>query len=470
MTPPAHPPSPPVAPAPAPAESLTARTMRQRLGALLGRQGEALSPRVLRRTLGQLQAVANPAISDVEGGRLAEGLASWYASATPAERRDCWLLMSEQFAPDVSALDAARRSYEAALGTPEEAGAEVRLRRAFASPRTRLLQRFAAFAQGMRFLVDMRAELLPALRGDARLLALDAELQALFDTWFDVAFLELRRISWQSPAALVEKLIQYEAVHDITSWADARNRLDEDRRCYGFFHPRLPGEPLIFVEVALLPEMAASIPPLLDEAAAAADPQRASVAIFYSISNTQPGLKGVGFGDSLIKRVVEALRAEFPQLKTFATLSPIPGLRAWLQAQAADLLAATPARTRQALARHCSVAQLDAPTLLQALDGPAALDEKSAPARWLLAAAARYLGRGLDKHNRPLDAVARFHLGNGARVERINWLGDPSPKGRKQSYGLMVNYLYDLKRLDKHRALLAQGKIPLSSAVESLQD
>ena len=233
---------------------------------------------------------------------------------------------------------------------------------------------------------------------------------------------------------------------------------------------RVTGEPLIFVEVALLPEMAASIPPLLDEAAAAADPQRASVAIFYSISNTQPGLKGVGFGDSLIKRVVEALRAEFPQLKTFATLSPIPGLRAWLQAQAADLLAATPARTRQALARHCSVAQLDAPTLLQALDGPAALDEKSAPARWLLAAAARYLGRGLDKHNRPLDAVARFHLGNGARVERINWLGDPSPKGRKQSYGLMVNYLYDLKRLDKHRALLAQGKIPLSSAVESLQD
>ncbi|MDO5625165.1 MAG: malonyl-CoA decarboxylase family protein, partial [Pseudomonadota bacterium] len=273
-----------------------------------------------------------------------------------------------------------------------------------------------------------------------------------------------------SPAALVEKLIKYEAVHDITSWADAKNRLDDDRRCYGFFHPRLPGEPLIFVEVALLRDMAASITPLLDETAAATDPARASTAIFYSISNTQPGLKGVGFGDSLIKRVVETLHAEFPQLKNFATLSPIPGLRAWLGQHAGELLQAAPARTRKALAQQLGQADADAPALLAALDDVAPLDEKTPLARWLLGAAARYLGEDVSEGGRPRDAVARFHLGNGARVERLNWLADPSAKGIQQSCGLMVNYLYDLKRLDKHRALLARGKIPVSSAVQSLID
>ena len=451
-------------------EGATARTMRERLGALLGRRHEALSPWVLRRTLGELQAVNDPAVSDVEGGRRAAGVASWYAGASPEERRDCWLLMSEQFAPDVSALDEARRDYEAALGTPGEAEAEVRLRRAYVSPRTRLLQRFAAFPQGLRFLVDMRAELLPHLKSDKRLVALDAELEALFSTWFDVAFLDLQRISWQSPAALVEKLIKYEAVHDVTSWADAKNRLDEDRRCYGFFHPRLPGEPLIFVEVALLQGLASSMPPLLDESADAADLGKASTAIFYSISNTQQGLKGVGFGDSLIKRVVETLRAEFSQLKEFATLSPIPGLRGWLGKQAEALWAATPARTRQAIDKQLGTSGLTSAALLAALDKPKELDEKSPLARWLQGAAARYLAPELAPGDRPLDAVARFHLGNGARVERVNWLGDPSAKGVKQSYGLMVNYLYDLKRLDKHRAALARGKIPVSGAVQSLLD
>ena len=446
------------------------RSTRERLGAMLGRQGEALSPWVLRRTLRELQNVADPAVSDVEGGRRAAGVAGWYARATPEQRRDCWLLMSDQFPPDRSAIETARAAYDAARGTDEEARAEVQLRKAFASPRTRLLQRFAAFPEGVRFLVDLRAELLPHLKHEKRLLALDAELEDLFSTWFDVGFLELQRISWHSPAALVEKLIRYEAVHDIKSWADAKNRLDEDRRCYAFFHPRLPGEPLIFVEVALLQGMADSITPLLDEEGAADDLDKATTAIFYSISNTQTGLKGVSFGDSLIKRVVEELKGEFPQLKVFATLSPIPGLRAWLGKNAEAVLQAMPPRARQALARELGQPELEASALLKALDGVSELGEKSALRRWLLGAAARYLGRDLDARGRPLDAVARFHLGNGARVERLNWLGDPSPKGLKQSYGLMVNYLYDLKRLDKHRALLAQGKVPVSGAMESLQD
>jgi malonyl-CoA decarboxylase len=455
------------APQPDPAP---ARSTRQRLGALLGRREEALSPWGLRRTLRELQHVVDPSVSEVEGGRRAAGVASWYARATPEQRRDCWLLMSEQFTPDAAAILAARDAYQAAIGTDDEARAEVRLRKAAAAPRTRLLQRFAAFPEGVRFLVDLRAEWLPHLRRDKRLAALDAELQDLFATWFDVGFLQLRRIDWHSPASLIEKLIRYEAVHDIRSWADAKNRLDDDRRCYGFFHPRLPDEPLIFVEVALLTDLATGIEPLLDVDAAPADLAKASTAIFYSISSTQPGLHGVSFGDSLIKRVVETLRAEFPQLKTFATLSPIPGLRGWLGPQADALLAVTPARTRQALARELGQPEVTAPALLQSLDEPAALDDKSACRRWLLAAAARYLARELTEDGKPRDAVARFHLGNGARVERLNWHADHSAKGLRQSYGLMVNYLYDLRRLDKHRAQLAQGQIPVSGAVQSLLD
>jgi len=418
------------------------RPMKERLKATLRRNQEALSPRVLRRTLGELQAITDPQASEVEGGRRAKAFADWYAKASPEERRDCWLLMSEQFGADPKKIQAAREQYEAAQGTPDEAHAEVRLRKAFQSPRRRLLQRFAAFPEGMRFLIDMRADLLPNLKGDRRLLALDAELENLFSTWFDVAFLELRRISWDSPASLVEKLIKYEAVHDIRSWADVKNRLDSDRRCYGFFHPRLDGEPLIFVEVALVESIADSITPLLDESAAPSDLTKATTAIFYSISSTQAGLRGVSFGDSLIKRVVETLRGEFPRLKTFATLSPIPGLRAWLQKNAP-------------------------PELLAKIEDPLSLGPKSPYRAQLLGWAAQYLGRELSD-GKPMDPVARFHLGNGARVERLDWAGDPSPKGLKQSYGLMVNYLYDLKRLDKHRAMLAQGQIPISGAIEDL--
>ena len=443
------------------------RTTRERLGAMLGRQGEALSPWVLRRTLRELQNVADPAVSDVEGGRRAAGVAGWYAQATPEQRRDCWLLMSEQFPPDPSAIQAAHDAYDAARGTDEEARAEVRLRKAFASPRTRLLQRFAAFPEGVRFLVDLRAELLPHLRHEKRLLALDAELEDLFSSWFDVGFLELQRISWHSPASLVEKLIKYEAVHDIRSWADLKNRLDSDRRCYGFFHPRLPNEPLIFVEVALVDRISDSITPLLDEAAAPCDISKATTAIFYSISNTQTGLRGVSFGDSLIKHVVETLQQEFPRLRTFATLSPIPGLRAWLGKHAGAMLERLDERRRAELGRAVGFEPPQASHLLAAFDKAQGLDERSPVRQMLLQCAAHYLARELVD-GKPVDPVARFHLGNGARVERLNWAGDPSAKGHKQSYGLMVNYLYDLKRIDRHRSQLAQGQVAVSRDIEGL--
>ena len=442
------------------------RSTRERLKATLRRQEEALSPRVLRRTLLELQAIIDPNLSDVEGGRRAESVAAWYAKASAEERRDCWLLISEQFVADPQKASAAQALYAAAIGTPDEAAAEVRLRRATVSPRRRLLQRFSVFPGGIRFLVDMRTDMLAHVKGDKRLQALDAEMEYMFSTWFDVGFLDLRRISWDSPASLLEKLIKYEAVHDIQSWADLKNRLDSDRRCYGFFHPRLPDEPLIFVEVALMDEMASGITPLLDETAAPADLNKATSAIFYSISSTQPGLRGVSFGDSLIKRVVETLKGEFPKLKTFATLSPIPGLRPWLTKQAGAVLEKLQPKVRLELARAVGT-ELTVQSLLAAFDKPLELPPKSPVRLMLLRCAAQYLGQE-KQGSRPADPVARFHLGNGARIERLNWGGDPSGKGVKQSYGLMVNYLYDLKRLEKHRALFAQGKIPVSGAIEDL--
>jgi len=466
----------PAAPAKAPkaaggegADSRPPRPLAERLEATLRRHGEALAPRALRRALEDLQAIVDRRVSEVEAGRRAHAVAQWYRGLETAERRDVWLLMCEQFAPDAARLKTAREQYEAAEpGTPEHGQAEVRLRRAMLSPRARLLQRFAIDAEGMRFLIDLRAELLRELRSDRRLLALDAELEQLFSTWFDVAFLDLRRIDWDSPASLIEKLIQYEAVHDIKSWSDVKNRLDEgDRRCYGFFHPRLPNEPLIFVEVAMTHAVSDSITPLLDETAAAPSPEKANTAIFYSISNTQSGLRGVSFGDSLIKRVVETLREEFPKLKIFATLSPIPGFRQWMGQNAAALLEKLDDKRAAELGRVLGSLPPTAERLLSAADEALSLPPRSPVRQMLLQGAAEYLGRGM-KGGKPIDPVARFHLGNGARVERLNWAADPSPKGMKQAWGLMVNYLYDLKRLDKHREWLAQGKIPVAGDIDNL--
>jgi malonyl-CoA decarboxylase len=420
-----------------------------------------------RRTLEELKAIIDPNVSEVEGGKRAKRVADWYAKAPVEYKRECWLLMSEHFMADPEIAKKAQAKYAAAIGTAEEAVAEVRLRKSTVSPRRRLLQRFSVFPEGIQFLVNMRAEILPSLKSDKRLLALDAEMEYMFSTWFDVGFLELRRISWDSPASLIEKLIKYEAVHDIKSWADVKNRLDSDRRCYGFFHPRMPNEPLIFVEVALLHDIASSILPLLDESADAEDLNKSTTAIFYSISNTQAGLRGVSFGDSLIKNVVETLKMEFPKLKTFATLSPIPGFKAWLSKNAATMLEQLDEKELTKLGKAVGFQPPTAEHFMFALDKVSELDAESPIAQVLQSCAAHYLGREMND-GEPVDPVARFHLGNGARIERLNWAGDPSAKGLKQSYGLMVNYLYDLKRLDKHRNMLAQGKIPVSGDIEAL--
>lgn len=410
--------------------------------------GRLLKVSQSRQLFADLQAIVEPSISQTEAGLRAVKLIDWYAAAPEAHRVELCLLISEKFAPDIERLRVAKEHYEQNMATPEKGMAEIKLRRALISPRRRLLQSFAAHPLGIRFLIDLRAELLGWLTHEPRLRTLDAELEALFTAWFDVAFLELKRISWDSPASLLEKLIKYEAVHDIKSWDDLKNRLDADRRCYGFFHPRLPNEPLIFVEVAFANKfddhVAMGMEALLDVAAAPTDLSKVSTAIFYSISNTQSGLKGVSFGDSLIKLVVETLKAEYPQLKTFTTLSPIPGLAQWLKGEDEALASALQTLSIKALSER-DVLQKRLQQRLQS-------------------AAAKYLARGLaDK--RPIDPVARFHLSNGARVERLNWAADLSKRGLEQSFGLMVNYLYDLKSLAKNRELLAKGRITASKDV-----
>jgi malonyl-CoA decarboxylase len=274
-------------------------------------------------------------------------------------------------------------------------------------------------------------------------------------------------LSWDSPASLVEKLIQYEAVHDIRSWGDLKNRLDSDRRCYGFFHPSLPNEPLIFVEVALLNEIADSITPLLDESAAPQDIKKSTVAIFYSISNTQTGLKGVSFGDSLIKRVVQVLKEEFPKLRTFATLSPIPGFKAWASKNMEELFARLSNKELALIAKAVGTEKPSAAEFLTLCENALSWDEKSELRLLLTRCVATYLGAS-KSGTAPADAVARFHLSNGARIERLNWGADPSAKGIRQSFGVMVNYLYDLRRLDKHRKALTEGDIPCSPSVQEL--
>jgi malonyl-CoA decarboxylase len=386
--------------------------------------------------------VADATVSEAEGGRRAERAATQLTELNPLQRAQAWALMSRTLQPDPAAIASAQARYVDSLGKAGQAQAELALRRALYSQRVRLLQRFNAFQAGMSYLVSLRADIRAmrkAAPDDARDLdALDGELEALFSNWFEVGFLQLQRIDWDSPASLLEKLIQYEAVHDIRSWADLKNRLDSDRRCYAFFHPRMPREPLIFVEVAFTDGLSDSVARLLDEAAPLGDAASANTAIFYSISNTQAGLKGVSFGDSLIKRVVETLQQDFPKLRQFATLSPIPGLRAWLT------------RTQ--------------PGVVTAFD-TAASDTQPLPE--LLQAVARYL-TSLDDEGRAIDPVARFHLGNGARLERLNWGADRSTKGLQQSLGLMVNYLYDLRRLDQHRAQLAKGRVPTGALVNRL--
>ena len=403
--------------------------------------GHPLSPRELARARRWMRCLVDPDLTDAEALPLAQRLAEVYLRLDPSGRLDYQRAMASDFDG----------------GSRPRPAAPVHLLR---SSRLLLLRRFNLMPAGLRFLVDLRADVIEAFAAEPALRGLEADLEALLSAWFDVGLLEMRRLTWHSPASLLEKLVQYEAVHAMSSWSDLKNRLDEDRRCYAFFHPRLPDEPLIFVEVAFVREMADNIEALLDESAPVEDVGRARAAIFYSISNTQRGLRGLAFGNFLLKRVIEVLRQEAPRVKTFATLSPIPGLSAWVARQDEQALAA--------IAGEAGALALRAAGGAEAL-GRAGAEAAGAPALHtaLLRLAAHYLA-GTDAMRRPLDAVARFHLGNGARLERLNWAADASVKGWRQSYGLMANYLYDPGRLDRNRAQLARGRPVLGPSVQAL--
>jgi malonyl-CoA decarboxylase len=318
----------------------------------------------------------------------------------------------------------------------------------------RLFRRLYAQADSLHLLVELRADMLRWRNQVAGLTVLERELEGLLSSWFDVGMLELRPITWDSPASLLEKLIQYEAVHEIRSWDELRHRVASQRRCYAFFHPRMSDVPLIFVEIAFAAEMAGEVQMLLDPNVPAGDPAKARWAIFYSISNTQPGLRGISFGNFLLKRVIDQLLIELPKLKSFATLSPIPGFADWLGKQDGKAIHELlhDKAERQKAQDDAKAGQAWVERLQAAAVGSASDTVRKSGLRLV----AHYLKS--MKNGQPLDPVARFHLGNGARIERINWAADCSPKGIAQSCGIMVNYLYELDQLDDNLAQLAEGK------------
>ncbi len=328
------------------------------------------------------------------------------------------------------------------------------LRAAVESPRQELLRRLNMAPGGTKVIVEMRELVLGHVDRRPGFRALDFDLLHLFSSWFNRGFLQFERIDWRTSAAILEKLIMYEAVHEIDGWEDLHRRLADDRRCFAFFHPALPDEPLIFVEVALTRGLAGKIRPLLDEPPPAGDDAPPDTATFYSISNCQAGLAGISFGNFLIKQVVDDLRTELPSIVRFATLSPIPGYCAWL----VGLLADPP---DDGLGD-------DARALASSPDWLTDDDTRQRLQPELVRLCAHYLAREADGAG-PLDPVARFHLGNGASIERINWAGDTSDKGLAQSAGIMVNYAYDLDAIvANHEAFVHDGEIALSSSVRSL--
>lgn len=388
---------------------------------------------------------------EVSGGRLAAEALRAYEALDEPGRGAFFDLLVKEFSPDPEVVG---RSGEAYRDDPSPENL-ARILRVVEPPRRELFRRLNGAPGGTRVLVEMRRQLLIAR--NPKWSPIEADLAHLLSSWFNRGFLNLRRIDWRTPASILEKLIQFEAVHEIHGWHDLRRRLEADRRCYAFFHPALGEEPIIFVEVALTRGMSAKVQPLLDPDSPVLDAKLANCAMFYSVTNCQEGLRGVPFGNFLIKKVAQDLGDELPQIRTFATVSPVPGFREWLTATIAKVEKNPEFKTLTDLMR-----KLNEPAWFQDRDVAHAALEELGPlcAHYLL-----YAKQGKE----PLDSVARFHLRNGARLERINWLGDTSAAGMQRSAGLMVNYVYRLAEVERnHEAYMKEYKVVASRQIELL--
>lgn len=388
---------------------------------------------------------------EASGTAMAREVLDIYQELDAAGRRAFFEALVRDFGPDRERLAQAIEKWRA-KPADEDASA---LHFASEPRRQELIRRLNRAPGGTSDLVAMRADLLGMMNGHTDLAALDRDVSHLLSSWFNRGFLVLRRIDWSTPANILEKIIRYEAVHEISDWDDLRRRIDPvDRRCYAFFHPAMVDEPLIFVEVALTETIPGAIAPLLAVDRQHLPIEKARTAVFYSISNTQRGLGGISFGSFLIKQVVEELRRETPKLDSFVTLSPVPGFMPWLK-QDKDL--PLPDEDREIIKR------LDDPKWYENPETTAQLRGVIEPL------AAYYFLKARTPKGKMIDSVARFHLGNGARLERINWLGDLSPKGVRESAGVMVNYLYRLDDIEKnHEAYANDGEVVASSAVKKL--
>jgi len=427
-------------------------TIGERGRSLLEWSGGPASP-------GDIQELCRALLSsrgEASGVAIASQILAAYETLEGEDKVEFFHFLLQELTPDVVEIQSAARAY---VDDPSQAALRS-LSAAVESPRQTFFRRLNLAPGATARIVAMREDLIDLLAEMPQLEPVDRDLLHLLASWFNRGFLVLKSIDWQTPAAILEKIIQYEAVHEIQGWDDLRRRLDpRDRRCFGFFHPSLVDEPLIFVEVALTREIPSSIQGLL-----AADPETAGLdgapttAVFYSISNCQRGLRGISFGNFLIKQVAEDLAKAIPSLKTFVTLSPAPRFAAWLVRLRAEddgeLLTEEDRALLEMLDDSSWAAHGETQDRLRSL---------------LLPLAAAYYLNAKTANGRPVDPVARFHLGNGARLEAINWLGDKSAKGMRQSHGIMVNYLYDLKDIERnHEAYINEKTIAASRAVRSL--
>ncbi|MCP3990225.1 MAG: malonyl-CoA decarboxylase [Actinomycetia bacterium] len=408
---------------------------------------------------------------EVAARRKARLIGTTFSTLNTVGRRRFFEVLATDYDGDDTEVDRAIDTVLRAGDQNQRRQAEAELRQALVPRRERLLRRFAGLDGGLPFLVTLREDLLSHLSSDPSLATVDNDLKPILAGWFDVALLRLERLTWDSPAALLEKLIEYEAVHAIESWDDLKGRLGAGRRCYAFLHPEMPDDPLIFVEVALTKGVATSLPDLLDHEAERTEAIDADTAIFYSISNCQQGLAGVSLGDFLIKSVAEELSIDLPNVKTFATLSPLPGFRRWVtQAIANHDIALTPIEARRLAPDDPARAET---AFAELVAGPVPATEQTflnQAKPILMRLAADYLVNhrlGL----RALDPVAHFHLSNGASIDQLNWWANPSAAGWERGLGMMVNYRYELRSIERnHDRYVGDGELSASDGVRRFLD